>query len=339
MPGLTWIQTSSLPVARYAPGFLVTNTHAYCVAGSSDGTTAVNTVYYATRNVSTGALGTWTSYGSMSSRIGPTIVKVTNPFDGADWLYAIGGVSSGSTTILNTIGRKKLLAGVPVDTSAWTTTGTLLNPARYTPAIYFDTSNSMFCIIGGTVPSGSEPRSMQRLIIADSSGGLTTSGTSSVTLMLPAARDYASAIYHNNHVYIVGGTGTGASNILYMYRTAMVATTPPAFTVASGVAPTSTVVNGAYHAPSRSFWYPTTSRLYRIGHAPLAVSSDPISSIFGYQSQQGYPISVNSNARFSFQNRYIYMQYGTSVYYADVGSSVGFAGIQGAGGMNIGQVL
>lgn len=192
---IVWSTTTNLPARLFSLASVVYNGRAY-VIGGHNGSSAVDTVYYASIN-DDGALGNWQSTRPLPDmREGPEVVV----YDGR--IYVLGG--STNVTIRGG-GRAERatvwFASVNADgtVGSWTETTSLPDPVIYHTATVW---NGRIYLIGGWTGYGSRGGAVHYANI--NSDGSLGSWISTTSFPASGIREHA-AVVHNGVLYVIGG--------------------------------------------------------------------------------------------------------------------------------------
>lgn len=198
-----WNTTTALPAARTYAAAVPYNGKLYVYGGYTSGTSALNSVIYATIN-SNGTLGSWTSastsMATATCRFGWTAYK--------GYLYAAGGatgtIASGcgnsSATMTNTLQYAPILASG--DLGAWTTSANTFTSARKDVglAIYND-----FVYISSGTTDGITTYTDTQISKIGTNGDIGAWRTSSQTIPTNGKYRFGYRAY-NGYLYLAGGT-------------------------------------------------------------------------------------------------------------------------------------
>jgi N-acetylneuraminic acid mutarotase len=195
-----WNLTTSLPAVRNAPKSVAVNGYVY-LAGGSNGTSAVTTVYYAKLN-SNGTLGAWNTTSSLAS----------NNYRGAmvvagGYAYLTGGFTG--TVAYNSVYYSKLNSDGTL--GAWTATTTMPTTLNLHTSVV---TNGYLYVIGGS----DNTTSQTAIYYAKLNGDGTVGAWSTAANSLPATRTSASSVVANGYVYEVGGadaSSTAQTTVFY----------------------------------------------------------------------------------------------------------------------------
>ena len=191
--GTAWTATTSLPVALDQATSVVYNDYVYEIGGYN-GTSAVNTVYYAALNTN-GTIGSWTATTSLPVALDQATSVVYN-----DYVYEIGGYNG--TSAVNTVYYAALNTNGTI--GSWSSSNNLpVATYQATSAAY----NGYVYEIGGY--NGSSNVSTVYYAPINSGGATDIWNT---TTSLPSAVDQAISIAFNGFIYELGGYTTAATS-------------------------------------------------------------------------------------------------------------------------------
>lgn len=191
----SWGFTTPLPSARIYHQMVAVNGYMYVIGGEDGNFNRQNTVWRATINASTGALGTWDVLTAFPQALGDHSAVVIG-----STIYVIGGINSGGTP-LDTVYR------ATVDGSgnlgSWTTTTNLPSARRLHKAV---TMNGKIFITGG-INTDAVSDLYSDILVADvaadgSVGAWRFAGT------MPSRRHSHVAAVSNGYLYIGQGCAT-----------------------------------------------------------------------------------------------------------------------------------
>lgn len=202
----TWTNDSGgdFTTARSLHASVAHNGYLYVLGGTSDGSTALNTIYYAPIDSSAcvsagaGCIGTWASAGTLHTATAGAGVAIYNGY-----MYIIGG--SDGTNAIATTQRAAINANGTLGT--WTTTGmTVLNTARAQPGVaayngYIYTTGGANNLSLTTTYTSSEYAPL------NGDGSIGTWTTDAGGDFTTTRAGHASVIY-NGYVYVMGGANS-----------------------------------------------------------------------------------------------------------------------------------
>ncbi|MGH7234709.1 MAG: hypothetical protein ACREF7_04695, partial [Candidatus Saccharimonadales bacterium] len=207
----SWTTTTALPTATEFLSGAVYNGYVYAIGGETSG--AINVVYYAEIDTSSGALdvnGTCgTPWCTTSTLTQNTEYASSVEYNG--YIYEIGGYSgsTGYTTVEYTQIQSSGALGT------WATTGSLLSATYYAAAAVY--AGYIYEVGGG---SGSASTVVEYAQIDSANGELDINGTCGTpwcnTTVLPAANYYLTVAADNGYLYELGGySGSTVYNEIY----------------------------------------------------------------------------------------------------------------------------
>ncbi len=163
------------------------------VMGGYSGSSDLNTVYYASINTSTGALGTWTAATNLPSTMRGHSAVVYNGY-----MYVVGGYYSSGSTYLNSVYY------TPINTSdgslggSWTSTSTFSTIRAWQGTV---TYNGYMYILGGQTTGDTYLDNVQYAPI-NANGSL---GTWQNTTVLTQVDSGLASVAYNGYIYVIGG--------------------------------------------------------------------------------------------------------------------------------------
>jgi len=193
----TWTSTQAMPFATELQGSVAYNGYLYVIGGVT-GATDTSTVIYAPIN-STGSLGTWTSTQALPYALDSHAAVAYNGY-----LYAIGGVVSGTTMTASTTFAPINATG---SLGAWTSTQPMPFKAAYHAGVVYN--GYMYAIGGASTGSSSSQTSTINYAPINSTGSL---GAWTSTQAFPNQVENHASVIYNGYLYTIGGYVNGGGS-------------------------------------------------------------------------------------------------------------------------------
>lgn len=322
---IPWTAVSTLPASRSWPVVFATSPayysqHYLFVIGGWDGSANTRTVYSASVNSTTGALGSWrtnTTNWSGALNYGAGGILYSSPY-GWNTLVTVGG---GQHNNVSTGGAQPMWASIDLSTGNIANVGTTPNASLSRLGMGFaQYDSSRFFATGGYIWSGSTRQHVTATLLYDMVNGATNlvgSGTA-----LPEGRYGHGMFIRGGNLYVIGGwTASGNTDLSIIY--APINGSSPYLGAWStlGNIPNycvgRTCVMSDLPNQRRAIWYAYGTTLYRGNFADPANSA--VSSITWNSYSNGFPFGFYDDSNLVLvANRFLFAVNGSTVYMADL---------------------
>ena len=187
-----WTNTTALPLARCEHAAVANNGYVYVIGGTADGTTGTSTVYRSTINVSTGALGTWSTMSALNNIRKSGAEAVINN----GYMYVLGGLTTAAVERAVSVEFAKINGDGTL--GAWSYTTSLPDRREFAGVAAY---NGRIYITMGNTGSGNSTLVFSAPFVGTSGHLGDWVGAGSVL----SARLRHGTIFHNGILYVTGG--------------------------------------------------------------------------------------------------------------------------------------